>query len=128
MEGNIVTAARWLGASMIAASAILVGGIHWTLSRQTSRLAAPAPAPAQASAPPAAPALVGEPVRSDMEELARVFRNQGKQADPAVERAGAESLLKQSESLRTGGEQWERFWFKDEPERLQPFRSSPTGP
>ena len=124
MEGNIVTAARWLGASMIAASAILVGGIHWTLSRQTGRLAATAPAPP----PPAAPALVGEPVRSDMEELARVFRNQGKETDPAVERAGVESLLKQSESLRTGGEQWERFWFKDEPERPQPFRSSPTGP
>jgi hypothetical protein len=126
MEGNIVTAARWLGASMIAASAILVGGIHWTLSRPAGRLAATASAPASPPAPTAAPALVGEPVRSDMEELARVFRNQGK--DAAVARAGAESLLKQSESLRTTGEEWDRFWFKDPPERLPPFRSSPTGP
>ena len=40
MQGNIVTAARWLGGSLVLASLLLVGGLHWTLSRHADRLAA----------------------------------------------------------------------------------------
>jgi hypothetical protein len=38
MQGNVVSAAKWLGASMVLASIILVAGLHWVLSLQGSRL------------------------------------------------------------------------------------------
>jgi hypothetical protein len=38
MQGNIVTAAKWLGASLVLASVILVGGLYWVLSSQVGRL------------------------------------------------------------------------------------------
>src|SRR5690348_12338618 len=40
MQGNIVTAAKWLGASLVLASVILVGGLYWVLSSQVGRLTA----------------------------------------------------------------------------------------
>ena len=38
MHGDIVAASKWLGASMILASGLLVGGLHWVLSTNVDRL------------------------------------------------------------------------------------------
>jgi hypothetical protein len=38
MQGDIVAASKWLGASMILASGLLVGGLHWVLSTNVNRL------------------------------------------------------------------------------------------
>lgn len=34
-----------------------------------------------------------------------------------------EELLVDSENLRLGGDDWERFWFLDQPSHLTPFRT-----
>lgn len=34
-----------------------------------------------------------------------------------------EELLVDSENLRLGGDDWERFWFLDQPTHLTPFRT-----
>ena len=35
----------------------------------------------------------------------------------------AEELLTDSENLRLAGDDWERFWFLDQPSHLTPFRT-----
>jgi hypothetical protein len=37
--------------------------------------------------------------------------------------AQVEQLLKESEDLRLAGEEWERFWFSDQPSHMTPFRT-----
>ncbi len=34
-----------------------------------------------------------------------------------------EEMLVDSENLRLGGDDWERFWFLDQPTHLTPFRT-----
>ncbi|HWE37276.1 MAG TPA: hypothetical protein VG406_11975 [Isosphaeraceae bacterium] len=68
MQGNIVAAARWLGASVVLASVILVAGMRWARSADAGRPADPVqtrPAgvetPARAQESPAAPASDAKP-------------------------------------------------------------------
>lgn len=35
----------------------------------------------------------------------------------------AEELLVESENLRQAGDEWERFWFLDQPSHMTPFRT-----
>src|ERR1700761_623700 len=60
MDGNIVVAAKWLGASMIVASGILVGGGYWVASREISRLSEAMRVRPEVQAP--SPSLVAAPV------------------------------------------------------------------
>src|SRR5947209_1743550 len=39
MQGNVVQAARWLGACLVLASMVFVAGLHWTRSAHADRLA-----------------------------------------------------------------------------------------
>ncbi len=34
-----------------------------------------------------------------------------------------EQLLNDSENLRLGGDDWDRFWFLDQPSHMTPFRT-----
>jgi hypothetical protein len=71
MEGNVVTAAKWLGSSIVLASLILVGGMRWVLSSvERDRPARSTPVQAgQADPPP-----------GELEELAKSFRGLGPDA------------------------------------------------
>ena len=72
MEGNVVTAAKWLGAAMVLASAILVGGLRWVLSSKVEWDRAVGTPPIQAieAKPPV-------PSPGELEELAKSFRGLG---------------------------------------------------
>lgn len=48
---------------------------------------------------------------------------------PAYAPKRVDELLKESENLRMGGDDWERFWFLDKPSHLTPFHThSDLGP
>lgn len=83
MEGNIVTAAKWLGAAMILSSAILAGGLHCVLSSRTSNTDQPAEVTSN-PAIPSPPQLQGSSAPGDLQELAKAFHSSGteSQADP----------------------------------------------
>lgn len=68
MEGNVVTAAKWLGASMVLASAILVGGLRWVLSSVEGER------PSGAPNIEASQSVQAAPLPGDLEELAKSFR------------------------------------------------------
>ncbi|AGA31595.1 hypothetical protein Sinac_7562 [Singulisphaera acidiphila DSM 18658] len=78
MEGNVETAAKWLGASMILASGILVGGLRWVLSSRESDQPART-IPFQAIEP--RPTVQASPVPGDLEELTRSFHGLGPEAN-----------------------------------------------
>lgn len=50
MRGDVVAAARWLGASLVLSSAILVVGFYWVLSPRVDRPVEPERAPAETAA------------------------------------------------------------------------------
>jgi hypothetical protein len=65
MEGNVVTAAKWLGASWVVSSLIVVAGMRWPLTcREPDRAIGPTPVQAGPKTP----------LADDLEELARSFR------------------------------------------------------
>ena len=75
MEGNVVTAAKWLGAAMVLASAILVGGLRWVLSSKVEW-----ERPVGTTSVPnieAKPTVQAGPLPRDLDELARSFRGLG---------------------------------------------------
>ncbi len=83
---------------MVLASAILVLGLSWALSPVKGRAAA-TPTPGRAGpVAPRAPEVAFRPVR-------------------------VAELLDRSEELRQAGDQWERFWFLDQPSQMTPFRT-----
>lgn len=106
MEGNVVTAAKWLGSSMVLASLIFVGGMRWALSSVDWAH------PAESSRIPAEQAMVPT-TPGDLKKLAEVFH--GGEGNAVADQASATQFLKQSESLRQPGKDWERFWFQDHP-------------
>lgn len=78
MEGNVETAAKWLGASMILASGMLIGGLRWALSSRESDRPAET-IPFRAIEPKST--VQASPLPSDLEELTRSFRGLGPEAD-----------------------------------------------
>ncbi len=91
MQGNVVTAARWLGVSLVLSSLILVGGFHWALSSHFSQ-----------------PIACRRPQRESV-------------ANAPPDRV--RELLDESEKLRQVGDEFERFWFLDQPSHMTPFRT-----
>jgi hypothetical protein len=87
IRGDVVAAARWLGASMVLASAVLVVGLRWVLSTEAARLAD------AIRARPGAPREIGG-------------------ADPEADAAALKSLMKQftrdSRDTPIFGEGWDR--------------------
>jgi hypothetical protein len=53
MQGNIETAAKWFGLSLLLTSAILVGGIHFVVTDAVRKLAEAMVQAGRASQPPA---------------------------------------------------------------------------
>lgn len=68
MEGNVVTAAKWLGSLMVLASLILVGGMRWVLgSLEWDRPGESIPGQAAKAGP----------LPGDLEALAKSFHDSG---------------------------------------------------
>ncbi len=102
MKDDIVTAAKWLGAALVLASVVLIGGMHWVLSTQVDRLREVL-SPRQETA--------GLPVRVEV-------RPSVVSGDPVS--AQVEKLMADAESLRLAGEEGERFWIHDQPSQIEP--------
>lgn len=103
MKGNVVTAAKWLGASLVLASVILVGGLYWILSSHIGRLT--------------------ETVRPNGEATATASSaHRFEEASPRylVYPPQRAELFIDSENLRKAGEEWEAQ-FHDQPSRVTPF-------
>lgn len=99
MQGSIVSAAKWLGGSLVLASVILVVGFRTTPS---SVATSPAVAPAtQVVVTPAA----------RVEEVVALHDQ-------------AKARLTETDNLRMIGDEWERFWFNDQPSRMTPVPHS----
>lgn len=98
MEGNVVTAAKWLGAAIVLASAILVGGLRWALS--------PLDRDRSTATPPIAakPADQAGPRPGDLEELAKSFHGLGTDPNihPSVENPPRLLFTEPSTETRTG--------------------------
>ena len=96
MQGNVVTAAKWLGASMILASVILVVGLHWVCNLGIIRL----------------------------EASVRVALNTVETGrSPGGVSMRVDDLLKESEALRAESSDHDGFWLLDQPSHLTPFRT-----
>jgi hypothetical protein len=104
MQGNIVTAARWLGGSTVLASVILVVGVNWAITAGINRF----------------DAAVGSHVKELGLKLRPVGEAAGQAAQPiplpADVKERAAELLDASDNLRLAGADWERFWQIDRPQ------------
>ena len=98
MQGSIVRAAKWLGGSLVLASVILVVGFR---SAPSSVVTSPAVAPAT---------RVVETSAARVEEVVAMHDQ-------------AKALLTETENLRIIGDEWERFWFSDQPSDMTPYRT-----
>ena len=126
MQGNMVSAARWLGLSIVLSSCILVLGLRWPLPPYVQ----PA-APTQPANPPVAEeATQSEPIseaeaRMLLEQicvwLRPCFTNEYSSSAYAENRVS--ELLNNSEDLRRIEEEWEAIWFVDGAELLHAPRS-----
>ncbi|SIO32976.1 hypothetical protein SAMN05444166_3831 [Singulisphaera sp. GP187] len=82
MEGNIVTAAKWLGAAMVLASAILAGGLRSALSTVERKPPEKTPSIPTQAPEVAPPILETGPLPGDLEELAKSFHGPKPKAGP----------------------------------------------
>ena len=105
MKGNIVSAARWLGTSLVLASVVLVGGLQLSRSTQLCRHTESMRPPTEGQSPP-----VRVQVNSTNDP-----------SGPAKPSEQVQQLAVETENTRLGGDEWERFWYLDQPSHLTPF-------
>ena len=111
MQGNVVSAARWLGASLVVAGVILVVGIHWSLSSLAGRWTVSGRESIGTSEIPVKSISAADPDAANSPQ------------GPAYRPARVQELLSDAEKLRAAGEDWDRFWFVEQPSHMTPFRT-----
>lgn len=129
MQDDVITAAKWLGASLVFASLILVGGLHWILSSQVGRLTESMRAHREVSATVSHERMPSansgrRPIRPNPVEGDAVAH--GDPAPPTNSptlSTRVEHLLTESEKLRHAGDDWERSWLQNQPTHLAPSRT-----
>ncbi len=105
MQRNVISAAKWFGASMGFSSLIMTLGIHWTVSMHMARLAE------------AVRTSASHNVQSDQASADTKVTASETGSD-----ARMELLRLQKEDLRQTDGDWRQFWFNDQPSHLTPDR------
>jgi len=109
MQGNVVSAAKWLGALIIVGSVVLALGVHSALSIHTTRLTE---------------AIRSQTPKPEREALERV--GQGMVANPDEPQTRLEQMINQSEDFGPIDGKWPRVWWRGwfdyQPWKLTPER------
>ena len=112
MQGNIVSAARWIGVSLMVSSCILVSGLRWSLTDLASPSMAIAPVQISAPTSPDVPTPVEPMTAEDARKfLGPICAWLEASLTPSNPTDRVTRLLQESEDLRKIEEEWEKLWF-----------------